>query len=158
MAFLWVRIDQKLIHGQVSVGWVPHLQIDTVIVSDQDMVDDCWSQQVMSLGLPDEIKATHFTTPLLLGKLLAQKEIAERRVLVLFKTLEDFLESMAAGHEFKSLNLGNQAAPPDGVAVQLSDSFFVRPATLDALGNFQKKGLDVSIQATPSAKVTIWQP
>lgn len=158
MTLIWTRIDQKLIHGQVSVAWVPRLNIDAIVVTDQDTAADPWAQKVMLMGLPPEVRVARFVPPTQLAGLLAEAEMASRRVLVLFKSLEGFLEAAAAGFYPVRLNLGNQAGQPPERDIRLSDCFYASSRDLRDLSVLSRAGLEVVIQAVPTGKPVKWKP
>jgi PTS system mannose-specific IIB component len=159
VTLVWTRVDQKLIHGQVVVAWVPRLKIDAIVVSDQDTAEDPWSQKVMLLGLPPEIQVALFTSPDKLADLLAEKRLASRRVLVLFKNLSGFLDAVGAGLRPTVLNLGNQASQPPDQSIRLTDSFYASLKELADLSSLARSsGLEVILQAVPAGKAIMWKP
>jgi len=46
MAIQMIRIDDRLIHGQVVVGWCPHLRPDRIILCDDEIAHSEWERQV----------------------------------------------------------------------------------------------------------------
>jgi PTS system mannose-specific IIB component len=46
MAIQMIRIDDRLIHGQVVVGWCPHLRPDRIILCDDEIAQSEWERQV----------------------------------------------------------------------------------------------------------------
>jgi mannose/fructose/N-acetylgalactosamine-specific phosphotransferase system component IIB len=46
------RIDERLLHGQVIVGWGMRLGIDYYVVVDDDLAASEWEQDIYSAGLP----------------------------------------------------------------------------------------------------------
>lgn len=158
MTLVWTRIDQKLIHGQVSVAWVPHLEAEAIVVVDHNTMEDLWAQKVMMMGLPPEVRLTRFTCPAQLGDVLAEEEMSSKRVMVIFKDLPGFLESVESGSRFDRLNLGNQAPEGSGCCIGLTDAFYASQPDLEALELLRRQGLEVTIQAVPSSKAVKWKP
>lgn len=158
MTLIWTRVDQKLIHGQVSLGWVPYLGANALVVVDADTAADTWAQKIMMLGLPPEIEATGFIPPDRLPETLADERFLRRRVLAVFKDLEGVLESLAAGLQLELLNLGNQVCRRPDQDIRLGEAFFVGPRELENLAEFQRAGLEVLVQALPSGRAIRWRP
>lgn len=50
MPILLYRIDERLIHGQVVIGWGNQLRPDRYIVVDDALVDSQWEQDLYRLG------------------------------------------------------------------------------------------------------------
>lgn len=50
MPVLLYRVDERLVHGQVVVGWGGHLRPDRYLVVDDQLVDSDWEQDLYRLG------------------------------------------------------------------------------------------------------------
>ncbi|NIN72853.1 MAG: PTS transporter subunit IIB [Gemmatimonadetes bacterium] len=57
MPILLCRVDDRLIHGQVVVGWGSHLGLDIIAVIDDELAESEWEQDLYRAGLPDEVEA-----------------------------------------------------------------------------------------------------
>lgn len=53
MTLVLFRIDERLLHGQVIVGWGMRLGIDYYVVVDDDLAASGWEREIYSAGLPD---------------------------------------------------------------------------------------------------------
>ena len=53
MTLVLFRIDERLLHGQVIVGWGMRLGIDYYVVVDDDLAASDWEQDIYSAGLAD---------------------------------------------------------------------------------------------------------
>jgi mannose/fructose/N-acetylgalactosamine-specific phosphotransferase system component IIB len=51
------RVDERLIHGQVVVGWGERLHMDRVVVVDDELAASAWEQELYCLGVPPEVDA-----------------------------------------------------------------------------------------------------
>jgi mannose/fructose/N-acetylgalactosamine-specific phosphotransferase system component IIB len=51
------RVDERLIHGQVVVGWGERLHMDRIIVVDDDLCSSAWEQELYCLGVPPSVDA-----------------------------------------------------------------------------------------------------
>ena len=52
------RIDERLVHGQVLVGWVPHLGARRVVVADDEAARSPLARAAMTLALPPGVEAS----------------------------------------------------------------------------------------------------
>lgn len=50
MSILLYRIDERLIHGQVVIGWGHELRHDSIVVVDDDLADSEWEQELYRLA------------------------------------------------------------------------------------------------------------
>lgn len=157
MTLIWTRVDQKLIHGQVSLGWVPHLRINALVVADADTAADDWAKTIMRAAAPPEIEAIAFTAPVQLVELLDEERFHSRRVMAIFKDLNGAVEAIKAGLSLTRLNLGNQVCQRPGQDVLLGETFFACPHILEDLAEFQRDGLEVLIQTLPNGRAVSWK-
>ncbi len=57
MPIVLFRVDERLIHGQVVVGWGGPLHADRIVVVDDAIAGSAWEQELYCLGVPPEIEA-----------------------------------------------------------------------------------------------------
>lgn len=57
MPIVLFRVDERLIHGQVVVGWGGPLHADRMVVVDDELAASPWEQELYCLGVPPEIEA-----------------------------------------------------------------------------------------------------
>jgi len=57
MAILLCRVDDRLIHGQVVVGWGAQLGLDFLAVIDDELSESGWEQDLYRAGLPHGVDA-----------------------------------------------------------------------------------------------------
>ena len=55
MGIVLFRVDERLIHGQVVVGWGSQLHPDQIVVVDDEIAGSDWEQELYGIGLPGEI-------------------------------------------------------------------------------------------------------
>ena len=61
MPIALLRVDERLIHGQVVVGWGGRLRVERIVVIDDELADSPWEQELYHLGVPPEISADFVT-------------------------------------------------------------------------------------------------
>jgi len=49
------RIDDRLIHGQVVVGWGQPLEIGFIVLVDDEVATSDWEQELYRMGVPPEM-------------------------------------------------------------------------------------------------------
>jgi PTS system mannose-specific IIB component/fructoselysine and glucoselysine-specific PTS system IIB component len=52
------RIDDRLIHGQVVVGWGQTLGIEFLVLVDDEVRSNDWEQELYRMGVPPAVKVT----------------------------------------------------------------------------------------------------
>ena len=63
MSIVLYRVDERLIHGQVVVGWGGRLHPDLIVVVDDALAASPWEQELYAMGLPDELQAEFISVP-----------------------------------------------------------------------------------------------
>lgn len=56
MSLALVRLDDRLIHGQVVVGWGQPLNVEFIILVDDEVRDSAWEQDLYRMGVPSSIE------------------------------------------------------------------------------------------------------
>ena len=151
------RIDQKLIHGQVTAAWVPFLHIQEIVVVDDLVSDDPVTQAILASGVPSPVK-TSFTGEAEAAELLRGAPDPGLRRLVIFGSVAAAGRAVAAGLRLECLNLGNLAYLPGPDCVQLSDCFFVKPGDLATLTDLKRSGTRIFLQSVPGEPPLPFEP
>lgn len=82
MPFVLLRIDERLIHGQVVMGWGPELRPEHFVVVDDELAASQWEQDLYRLALPDDVGAEFLTVKEARARLDALDADARRTVLL----------------------------------------------------------------------------
>jgi len=100
------RIDERLIHGQVVIGWGSQLRPDRYAVVDDEVAAAPWEQELFVLGLPDDVKVD-FLTVEEARSLLGELRASEERTILLTRDIATMAE-LARGGLLRdaSVNLG----------------------------------------------------
>jgi PTS system mannose-specific IIB component/fructoselysine and glucoselysine-specific PTS system IIB component len=63
MPIVLLRVDERLIHGQVVVGWGEHIHMDRIAVVDDEISASPWEQELYCLGVPPPSTPTSPPSP-----------------------------------------------------------------------------------------------
>lgn len=100
-----LRIDNRLIHGQVAVNWKSHVNADAIIVCNDQVAED----KILKLTLPMAAAGSKVHI-LRIDELIAyDQEHPSETKFVICKLATDALELLRKGLEVEELNIGNQA-------------------------------------------------
>jgi len=147
-----VRIDDRLIHGQVVLGWARMLEPDRIIVANNRIATNPRERKIYSLGVPSDIKVSFLTldeTTLELLNNLYQSE----SVIVLFESVRDIGMIIDKGVQLETINVGG-LHHREG-AEELLPYVFLTDEDREFLREFVKKGITLLAQDIPgnAAKV-----
>jgi mannose/fructose/N-acetylgalactosamine-specific phosphotransferase system component IIB len=100
-----VRVDDRLLHGQVIVGWGHQFELNRLIVaSDRIKQDQAYVAAVRSL-VPTEIEASVETLQSAADQ-WRDKSLSESRAMIVLESTGDALKLMTAGAPLKQITLG----------------------------------------------------
>lgn len=147
MSIKHLRIDNRLIHGQVTTNWIGSVGADLVIVCNDAAAHNALQKQMLSLAARD-VKTDVLTTEETINVL--SKETGEK-IFVITANVRDAFEIVNNGIIPEEFNVGNQAK-----SINASDGDFVTKSvyvTLDDAELYLKiadKGIKISCQMLPS--------
>jgi PTS system mannose-specific IIB component/fructoselysine and glucoselysine-specific PTS system IIB component len=93
MAIVLFRVDDRLIHGQVVVGWGRPLGVNRIVLVDDQVAGSAWEQDLYRMAVTPDVEVDFVTLAGAAGQLRDWKS-DPRRTLV----LTGDLETMAALH------------------------------------------------------------
>src|SRR5258706_6551142 len=105
MPVVLARIDDRLVHGQVAVGWSRATNADLLVVANDDAAADPLQQSLMQLATPAGLTLRVLSVQGA-GAADAKGEFDAARSLLLFSTPSDALLYREAGGRVTSLNVG----------------------------------------------------
>ena len=110
MTVLHLRIDNRLIHGQVTVGWVGMLGANELVVADDNAAQSSLESQLLKAS------ARGVSTQVLAVRAAAEYCLSEssggRNVLVVTRSPVEALALLEDGVRPREINVGNQAPSP----------------------------------------------
>ncbi|MEV4056029.1 PTS sugar transporter subunit IIB [Amycolatopsis sp. NPDC049688] len=145
MAGAHVRIDNRLIHGQVTVVWTRRLGVRRLVVCNDDVAAD--ELQLMLLpqaarGLPTDVLSVAAT--------LAAEPGAD--VMVIAKHPEDVFRLVEGGLRPEIVNVGNVAPRPGEKSTMVTRSVAVTADEADAYRKLAAAGIPLVTQLLPQDK------
>jgi PTS system mannose-specific IIB component/fructoselysine and glucoselysine-specific PTS system IIB component len=150
MSILLTRVDDRLIHGQVVIGWGRPLALTRIVLVDSGVRSSPWEQELYRLAAPAEI-ALDFLSPEEAAPRLAGWVGNRERVMVLVGSVATAAELLRlAPGAIASLNLGGIHAGT-GRTERLSYIHLTDEEKL-ALQQLAQGGVEVSAQDVPSSR------
>lgn len=146
-----VRIDDRLIHGQVVEGWIPHLRAELVLVVSDAAANDELQVSLMRMALPDAIGLEALSVAQAVRH-PGFKADYPKRVLVLAPGPREILRLLEEGAGFISVNVGGLHYTAG--KVQLGRAIFLSEADRLALRQIIKRGVRLEGRALPGDKET----
>jgi len=143
-----VRVDNRLLHGQILEAWVPRLRVDRVVIADDGAAQNPLALAAMTLCVPPELPIE--VKPV--GKVDYETLSADRsRTLILLRDVADLDRARAAGLTARlapTVNVGNVHFAPGRHAV--TPSVFLGAPELATLRTLQGDGFSIEARAVPA--------
>jgi mannose/fructose/N-acetylgalactosamine-specific phosphotransferase system component IIB len=146
---VFIRIDDRLIHGQVVEGWVSYLKASYLLVADDAVASNTMQRSIMELAVPQGLKVMIGPVEEMCRRLRTSVLDAERAIL-LFSNPADVLRAIKAGMECRSLNVGGMHYVPG--KRKLMDVLAVNDRDLEALKEIAGKGIKIDVQTVPTQR------
>ncbi len=135
------RIDDRLIHGQVTVAWSKHINAQRIVVANDEAAKDDIQRSLLPLAAPPGVDVR------IIPLNETADNITDKRTMVLVRSPKDALYLLDRGIEIKEINLGNMGFTPGkrNVAKSLSLS----EEDIRYLREIESKGIKVYFQMLP---------
>ncbi len=145
---LFVRIDDRLIHGQVVEGWVQYLKATRILVADDRVAANALQRSIMEIAVPQGLTVTIGGIEDICGQVRAAGE--NERAILLFSNPTDVLRALKSGLLCQSINLGGMRYIPG--KRKLREVLSVDDADIASLRAILARGITVCIQSVPNEK------
>lgn len=140
-----LRIDDRLLHGQVARNWMKEVGADVMVVANDPVSEDEKQQHLMDLVTPMGSKSYFFGLSEASTKI---KGLKEEDALVLVETPADALKLIEDGVEIDSVNVGNihQTSGKEKV----NESIFVDQNDIDTFKKIEASGKKLDFRTLPN--------
>ncbi len=155
MGKVYVRVDDRLIHGQTVVAWCPTLSISEIIAVDDESAKNPMLKSIMTMGVPSKYK-TNIVTIEEAKEILKKPTEKNRLVIVRVPSKLKELEEEIVGSE--GIILGNIAKRNDTVhkVSGATGIFYLSEEDVKLMDNFNESGLKISFHQLPNTSETTW--
>jgi len=142
------RIDDRLLHGQVMVSWIPFLNANEIIIVDDEYACDDFMSNLIKEAAPEHLKVEVLTVEQ--SKEYLELNDDKSKVLIISRNVENISKLIELGVEIKKINIGGlgfcEGRKKLINAIHLSDK------ELDLLKSISAKGIEVEVQMLPKDK------
>ena len=145
-----VRIDHRLLHGQVVFSWTKSLWVGRIIIIDDFAATDELKKMSLSLSKPTGVKLNVFTVKDALIR-MAKVEALNENVMLIFggtKSIREFCEGYP---KIKEINYGGIAKKEN--SVQYSNAIFLTDEELEDSRKLKEMGIRLYMQQVPTSKL-----
>ncbi len=137
-----VRVDYRLVHGQIVAKWIKFRPVDRLILVDDALINDDFMADIYRMSAGD--KEVDITTVADIQQALDRKD---DNVMLIFKDVDSAYQAFKNGIAIPELNVGAvQSAPNRKNAMQ---GVALSPEEYDKLAEIKASGINVYLQPIP---------
>lgn len=149
-----LRIDSRLLHGQVATDWAKSLQIDRIIIVCDRITNDNIYKTLLLQAAPPGIKVNVITISKMLRVYRANK--LTDKVLLLVETPLDAMRLVAGGMQLEEINLGSLSF--DMKRKLITETIAVSPQDINVLSWLRRRGIKLDHRKVSSdPKKDLWK-
>ncbi len=154
MAVKMIRIDDRLIHGQIVAAWVKSLSIKRIWIVDDGVAKDTFITNVMKMVAPPDTELTITGTDEV-GRLLPELDGSDKNTLILVKYPKVAKLLFDSGVLLRELNVGGMGANAE--RRKLFKNISASEEERKTLIELKEEGVKVYFQVTPHEKQTVFE-
>ena len=154
MAVKMIRIDDRLIHGQIVAAWVKSLSIKRIWIVDDGVAKDTFITNVMKMVAPPDTELTITGTDEV-GRLLPELDGSDKNTLILVKYPKVAKLLFDSGVLLRELNVGGMGANVE--RRKLFKNISASEEERKTLIELKEEGVKVYFQVTPHEKQTVFE-
>lgn len=141
-----IRVDDRLIHGQVAIGWTRSRGINTILAIDDVTAKDRMQCQLMKMATPPGVTPYFLTVEDAVEKIL-KDTYKNKKVMILVKGPAELSALLDKGIAMNEVNIGNQRSGEN--KIQLASQMFATKEELNLWKQISDKGVKLYAQGVP---------
>lgn len=150
-----LRLDERLIHGQIAIKWSRHLSVNRILVLNDEAANNDLIKKSLMMAAPSDVKVA-ITTMEEGINLLNDSRAESLSILVLVKTPQDVLKLMKSVNGIKVVNIGNygRVAPREGSDARklYRNNLYLYDSEVEIIRQILNTGVECNYQTTPEDK------
>jgi len=143
------RIDDRLVHGQVVVGWVQARSVRRIVLVDDEVRANTWEQDLYSVGVPAGLELLFASVDEAVERIEEWSD-DDVTTLVLVGNVKTMVRLCAATDRITQVNVGG-LHDADGRSQRLA-YVYLSDAEATELRALEARGVRISAQDVPTAK------
>lgn len=145
----FIRIDHRLLHGQVVFSWSKSLQINRILVVNDEAANDEFKKMSLELSKPQGIKLNIFTVENTLTK-ISKIETLSENIMMIFGNTKDVRQFCESYSNVKEINYGG-IIKKEG-SKQFSNAIFLTENDIEDAKVLKSMGIKQFMQQVPTSK------
>ncbi|HEL0772714.1 TPA: PTS sugar transporter subunit IIB [Streptococcus equi subsp. zooepidemicus] len=148
-----IRVDDRLIHGQVAVVWTKELNAPLLVVANDEAAKNEITQMTLKMAVPNGMKLLIRSVEDSI-KVFNDPRAVDKRIFVIVSSIKDACQIAKQVKDLEAVNVANVGRfdkSDPATKVKLAPSLLLNPAELEAAKELVSlPNLDVFNQVLPS--------
>lgn len=145
-----VRMDERLIHGQVAGIWAPSLHTQRIIVINDEAAADTLQKSSLRMAAPTSMRLSVLPVESA-AKNIRSGKYGKQRLFLVFKNPTDVLRYLKAGGKLTHVNVGNMSYKEG--SKDITKSIKVLNEEIDVFESIAAMDINVTAQLVPNDPV-----
>ena len=141
-----IRLDFRLIHGQVITKWFGQITGNEIVIIDYDLSQDDFMASIYEMSAPVGSKVRVYSVVQAIEK-MNDETFAQGKVLVLFKNVDQVYKAYSHGFKIDELQIGGLGSAPGRINVYGPITLNDHDASL--LKHMSDNGTEIYLQQVP---------
>ncbi|MGX8852186.1 PTS system mannose/fructose/N-acetylgalactosamine-transporter subunit IIB [Amedibacillus sp. YH-ame10] len=141
-----VRIDARMIHGQVAAFWSNALRVNRIMVANDAVAEDEITKSALRMVAPSGMRTSLISLETAANNIKANKYAGQRVLLIITSPL-DAIKMMDLGLDITSINVGNMSKREN--TTQIKRSVSVTKEEAEAFHTLIERGVEVTSVMVP---------
>lgn len=150
-----IRVDDRLLHGQIICAWVPYVNADSLIVASDEAAGDALAREIISSCACEDLRV-HVLGVDEAARGIIKGGYEERRYILIVGALSDAMRLYEDGMRFAALNIGN--IHHDNGGRRISGSVIINSEDEEILQKFDELGVKIDIRDVPASAPAAYSP
>lgn len=148
MDFVLIRVDNRLVHGQILEAWVPSVKASCIVVVDDEVSGDFFRETVIKMAVPRDIEVLIFGVDEF-SEVFSTLGRDGKKAILLFSSIHDAFKAFNSGFKYLALNIGNVY---NDNGRQCSSSICLTDRDFEEISLLNGAGVTVELRCVPRDK------
>ncbi len=145
-----VRIDDRLLHGQVAYSWKSALSYEAIVIANDSASNDEIRKAALKMAVPPGVKLA-IRSITAAAELVNNPKLEKVKVLVICANPKDVYDLLSLIKEKPKINLGGIQSADD--KKMFSRAVYLNSEDIEYLDKIEILGYEIEVRQTPSENI-----
>lgn len=154
MSKTYIRVDDRLIHGQITTTWIQHLNIKSIVVADDKTSSNPMIKSIIAMAAPPKI-VTKIIKVEEAYAVMKENLVKNINQLVIVKLPETLPKVCFKDIHIEKIIVGTVIKKSTSIK-QIGTNVFLTKEDIDALNLAKEEGCEVEVRMLPNSSSVKW--